>query len=92
MGYFVLYGFGSFTRNEFHSPPDGKGHDSVMNDVQIGDLIIFLSQYEENGVEELGEFGHVVPPTPSGHSHSFRGSREVNRLALERVIVPPTSC
>lgn len=42
-------------------------HQRVMIKVQERDLILFLSQYEEHGVEQLGDFAHVVQPYGSGH-------------------------
>lgn len=45
-----------------HDKPPDVQHAGVVVDVQKGDLVIILSQYEEKGVHELDEFGEVVPP------------------------------
>ena len=54
------------TREEFHTPPSGGWHDSVMDNVQSRDLIVFLTQHKENSVEKLGEFAEIVPPAALG--------------------------
>lgn len=38
-----------------------------MIKVQEWNLILFLSQYEEHGVKQFGDFAHVVQPYGSGH-------------------------
>lgn len=38
-----------------------------MIEMQEWDLILLLSQYEEHGVQQLGDFAHVVQPYGSGH-------------------------
>lgn len=50
------------TGHPVHDEPPDVQHASVVVDVQKGDLVIILSQYEEKGVHELNELGEVVPP------------------------------
>jgi len=47
---------------ELDAPPDGHGHDAVVDHVQRGHLVVPLAHHEEERVEELGELGEVVPP------------------------------
>lgn len=54
------------SRGEFDSEPDAHWHHRVVDDVEGGNVVVFLSKNEENGVEELGELGNVVPPASSG--------------------------
>lgn len=49
-------------RCEFDAPPNGDGHDAMMDDVQRGHLIVSLAHHKEECVKELGELGEVVPP------------------------------
>lgn len=42
-------------------PPDVE-HADVVIDVKTGELVIVLSQNEEDGVHELNELGEVIPP------------------------------
>lgn len=44
-----------------HEPPDVE-HGGVVVHVQDRDLVVVLTQDEEEGVHELYEFGEVVPP------------------------------
>lgn len=48
--------------SELDAPPDGDGHDAVVDHVQSGHLVVPLAHHEEEGIEELGELGEVVPP------------------------------
>lgn len=41
-------------------------HDSVMDNVQCRNLIESLPHHKENGIEEFGEFAHIVKPTGLG--------------------------
>lgn len=43
------------TGGELDAPPDGDGHDAVVDHVQRGHLIVPLTHHKEEGVEELGE-------------------------------------
>lgn len=43
-------------RREFNAPPNGNGHNSMVNDMQCGHLIISFSHYEEDCVKEFCEF------------------------------------
>ena len=74
---------------EFDTPPDGCGHYSVMNHVQVGNLIIFLAQDEENGVEEFKEFTKPIPPRHMRCGHRFRIQRVVHWLASQIITEPP---
>lgn len=50
------------TRGEFNAPPDRNGHNTMMNDMQCGYLIVSLAHHKEERIEELGELGEIVPP------------------------------
>jgi hypothetical protein len=43
-----------------------------MNDMQCRDLIVSLSQHEEEGVKELGEFAEEIPPATSHHLQGLK--------------------
>lgn len=45
-----------------HDEPPDVEHAGVVVDVEEGDLVVVLPQYEEEGVHELDELGEVVPP------------------------------
>lgn len=45
-----------------HDEPPDVEHAGVVVDVEEGDLVIVLPEYEEEGVHELDELGEVVPP------------------------------
>jgi len=47
--------------------PDREGHAAVMNDVQCRDVLVLLSQNEEECVKELCELRYVVPPANVHH-------------------------
>ena len=55
------------TRHESARLPGEEGHDAVVNDVQGGHVVDFLSRQKEKCVEELGELAEEVPPRGSGH-------------------------
>lgn len=44
----------------------------MVNDMKGGNVLIFLSQNEEKCIEELGEFGYIVPPARFSHSQTLR--------------------
>lgn len=44
-----------------HKPPDVQ-HGGMVVDVEDCDLVVVLTQDEEEGVHEFYEFGEVVPP------------------------------
>lgn len=52
---------------ELHSPPHRGWHQSMVDDVQRGDLVVPFAHHKENGVQELGEFGEEVPPATGRH-------------------------
>lgn len=54
-------------RGEFDTPPDGRGHQAVVNDVQCGHLIVTFAHHKEYGVKEFCEFREVVPPASLSH-------------------------
>lgn len=49
-----------------HDEPPDVEHAGVVVDVEEGDLVIALPEYEEEGVHELDELGEVVPPQDVG--------------------------
>lgn len=49
-----------------HDEPPDVEHAGVVVDVEEGDLVIVLPEYEEEGVHELDELGEVVPPQDVG--------------------------
>lgn len=53
-----------------HDEPPDVEHAGVVVDVEEGDLVIVLPEYEEEGVHELDELGEVVPPQDG---HDLRG-------------------
>lgn len=59
-----------------HDEPPDVEHAGVVVDVEEGDLVVVLPQYEEEGVHELDEFGEVVPPQ---HVDDLRGGRRRTR-------------
>ena len=78
------------TRGEFHTPPNSSRHDTVVNDVQCRDLIIFLTQNEEDSVEKLGELAEIIPPAKMGHYQLIRIIRVVDWLAYVAVVAQPS--
>lgn len=44
------------TWSEFNSEPDGHRHNTVMDDMEGADVIVFLPQHEEDRVRELKKF------------------------------------
>lgn len=56
-----------------HDEPPDIRHAGVVVDVEKRDLVIVLSEYEEEGVHKLDELGEVVPPQ---HVHDLGGHRE----------------
>lgn len=42
--------------------PGEHGHNGVMIDVQERDLVLLLTQHEEDRVEQFDQFQHQVPP------------------------------
>jgi hypothetical protein len=64
-------------------------HHAMMNHVERRDMLIFLSQDEEQSIEELGEFGDVIPPTGLRHPKSFW--RVIHRLTPVAVVSQPSA-
>lgn len=76
------------TGSELDAPPHRGGHNSVVDDVQGGHLVVPLAHDEEERVKELGELGEEVPPTAVGHSQSLR-TVPVDGLATQTVSGQP---
>jgi len=74
---------------ELDSPPASGWHDGVVDDVQVGDLIVLLAQYEEDGVQELSDLAEEVPPAHVGHGHLIGIIRVIDRLASQTVLPQP---
>lgn len=78
------------SRSELDPPPHRGGHNSVMNDMECGHLIVPLAHNEEEGVEELCEFGEEVPPAAMGHTQSLCAVR-VHGLTAQTVAIHPST-
>ena len=52
---------------KIHTPPNGDWHNSVMNNMQCGHLIVTFSHHKEYCVEKFGEFREVIPPASGSH-------------------------
>lgn len=55
------------TGYEFNPQPPVDDHGAVMVDVKKGDLVVLLSQDEEDGVEELDDLREEIPPAHTRH-------------------------
>lgn len=73
-----------------HEPPDVQ-HGGVVVHMQDRDLVVVLTQDEEEGVHELYEFGEVVPPEDTDNLH-ICVSRAACALTEEVVFAFPYSC
>ena len=60
-----------------------------MNDVKCADLVAFLAQNKENGVEELCKLAEEIPPNDIGHCDSVGIVGEITRLTDVIVFQPP---
>lgn len=58
------------TGHPVHNEPPDVEHAGMVVDVQECDLMVVLSEDEEEGVHELDEFGEVVPPE---NIHDLKG-------------------
>lgn len=76
------------TGSELDAPPDGHGHNSVVDDMECGHLVVSFAQHEEERVKELCELGEEVPPGACSHPLSLRPVH-LDRLATETVSVQP---
>lgn len=76
--------------SELNAPPDRRGHNSMVDDVQRGHLVVSLAHHEEERVEELGELGEEIPPTSGRHSQSLRAV-PVHGLASQTVASHPSA-
>lgn len=72
-------------RGEFHSPPNGGRHETVVDHVQVRDLVELFAQHEEDGVKELGELAEEVPPAELDDHQLVGIVRIVDRLATKTV-------
>ena len=61
----------------------------MMDNVQIGNLIIFLAQDKEDGIEELEKFAGPVPVRDVDCHNSFWIQRIVHWLTTQIVFEPP---
>lgn len=77
-------------RGELDTPPDGSGHDAMVDHVQRRHLVVSFAQHKEEGVKELGELGEEVPPTALGHPVSL-GADPVHGFATQTVAGQPAS-
>ena len=59
-------------RHVLDAQPKEDGHQSVVHHMQRGDLIVFLSQNEENCIEKVDKLGYEVPV---GDVQGTQGSR-----------------
>lgn len=73
-----------------HKPPDIQ-HGGMVVDVEDRDLVVVLTQNEEEGVHEFYEFGEVVPPKDTDNLHVCF-SRAACALTEEVVFAFPYSC
>lgn len=80
-----------FTWEKFHSPPTGKRHDAMMDDMQSSNVVILLFQNHEKSIYEFGEFGQEVHVASTHHSKSSRIVWIVNRLTSKWVVIPPST-
>lgn len=72
------------TWGEFNAPPDRNGHNTMMNDMQCGDLIVSFAHHEEERIEELGELGEIVPPAAPCSLRRERKRKPYKLYALHR--------
>jgi hypothetical protein len=52
----------------------------MMNNMQISNLVKFFPQDEKDGVQELGEFAKIIPPTKLSYDQLIRIVRVIDRL------------
>jgi hypothetical protein len=64
-------------------------HHAMMNHVKRRDMLILLSQDEEQSVEKLGKLRDIVPPTSLRHPKTFR--RVIHRLTPVAVVSQPAA-
>ena len=60
--------------------PRGERHDAVVNHVEGGQVAELLPEQEEEGVDEVDEFGEEIPPGHVGSIEPILGVAEVHRL------------
>jgi len=59
---------GSMATGKVLDPNEGThGHQSVVVQVEEGDLALFLAQHKEHGVQQLRDLGNVVQPHGTSH-------------------------
>lgn len=49
-------------RRKLDAPPNGDGHNAMMDHMQRGHLIVPFAHHKEERVKELGKLGEVIPP------------------------------
>lgn len=79
----------TLTGSEFNSKPDRYRHDSVMDDMESGNVIVLLPQHEKNCIRKLGKLREIVPPTTPRHAHCCWTVRVIDRLTLKRILSSP---
>lgn len=72
------------TRGEFNAPPDRNGHNTMMNNMQCGDLIVSLAHHKEERIEELSELGEIVPPAAPCSLQRERKRKPYKFYAIDR--------
>jgi len=75
--------------SELDTPPASSRHHAVVDNVQVGDLVVLFAQDEEDGVQEFSELAEEVPPAHVRHGNLIRIVRIVDRLAFQTVLPEP---
>ena len=75
--------------SELNTPPTDGWHNAMVNNMKIGDLIKFFSHNKENGIQKLGEFAEVIPPTHLGNDQLIRVIGIVDWLAAKAITEEP---
>jgi len=76
---------------EANAEPYAHRHDTVVDDMQQRDMLLFLAQHEEERIEEFSELGEVIPPASVDHPHSNGIIGIINGLTLKTVVVEPSA-
>lgn len=65
---------------KLESHPYRERHDTVVNDVKRGDMLVLFAQYKEERVKEFCELTEVIPPAGVRHPHGQRTPRIIYGL------------
>jgi len=76
--------------SEANAEPHAHRHDTVVDDVQQRDVLLFLTQHEEERIEEFSELGEVVPPASVDHPDGHFVKGIVNWLTRKTIAVEPS--